>query len=124
MKKYKIPLIVVACIILIELALSNRKCKVFYVKNNPFGFNANTIAPLGIFINEKQKGNTYLLAHEICHWNQYKRYGFFGFYLMYLFSSIFGYDKNQMEIEARYLETEYCKKNYTECVSNGTAITV
>ena len=34
-----------------------------------------------------------------------------------------GYDKNPYEIEARSVEDEYCKLNYTECVRSGKSNT-
>lgn len=36
----------------------------------------------------------------------------------------FGYDKMPLEIQARTNESEYCKKNYTECVRKGIAKTI
>lgn len=42
------------------------------------------------------------LRHELCHVQQYRQHGFFGFIVKYLIESIrHGYDNNRFEIEAR-----------------------
>jgi len=98
---------------------------IYYVKDVGNGFNARTVPPFGIFINESQKGNVALLEHELVHWNQYQELGLLGFYDQYLNeANQYGYDNIPMEVQARFLECEYCRYNYTECVRNGWAITV
>jgi hypothetical protein len=48
-----------------------------------------------------------LLLHELCHVQQYRRYGFFGFLARYLWYSLrFGYYNNPLEVEARRAERE------------------
>jgi hypothetical protein len=103
----------------------NDKPRIFYVKKVPFGYNGFIIPPFGIVIDEKQKGNKNLLLHELVHWSQFRREGFLLFLLNYAYQAQkVGYDKNPYEIEARYMESEHCKNNYTECVRKGTAGTV
>lgn len=46
------------------------------------------------------------VRHECCHIRQFKRYGFLGFLLRYLWESIrHGYYNNRFEVEARNAET-------------------
>lgn len=48
-----------------------------------------------------------LLAHELQHVRQYKRYGFLPFIFLYLLESLRkGYHNNKFEIEARQAERE------------------
>ncbi|MFZ1529451.1 MAG: DUF4157 domain-containing protein [Ferruginibacter sp.] len=45
------------------------------------------------------------LKHELCHIEQFRRYGFFSFIFMYLYESVkHGYYNNKYEIEAREAE--------------------
>lgn len=98
---------------------------IFYVRFLPFGFNGMIIPPFGIFILLKHKGNVNLLNHELIHWKQYKRMSLFVFYFTYLFEMLkYGYDLAPMEIEARYVESDFCKLNYSDCVRSGVAKTV
>lgn len=101
------------------------KPKVYYKKRLANGYNARTIPPFGIFIDEKHKGNQNLIDHELKHWEQYQKKGLVNFYLDY-YSEFqqYGYDNMPMEIEARFIEDSYCKTNYTYCVRNGIAKTV
>ena len=47
------------------------------------------------------------VKHEICHINQFKKYGFYTFIIKYLYESIKnGYDNNKYEVEARNAENE------------------
>lgn len=47
------------------------------------------------------------VKHERCHVRQYKKYGFVGFLVRYLWESIrHGYYNNRFEVEARAAETE------------------
>jgi len=88
-------------------------------------FNAMTIPPFGIFIDEKQKDNKALLDHEMVHWKQYQELGLLKYYGKYMSeTSDGGYDNSAMEKEARTNESGYCQDNYTECVRNGVAQTV
>jgi hypothetical protein len=70
---------------------------------------ATTIPPFGIFIEEKFKnegdGKGSLLAHELIHWKQYQKMGFFNFYYEYLSEYIKHGRVNDhwMEVEARKL---------------------
>ena len=46
------------------------------------------------------------VKHEFCHIHQFKKYGFIGFLVRYLWESIrHGYYNNRFEIEARNAET-------------------
>ena len=45
------------------------------------------------------------VKHEMCHIDQFKKYGFLNFILMYLFESVrHGYYDNKYEVEARESE--------------------
>ncbi|MGG8495969.1 hypothetical protein ACQY1Q_06110 [Tenacibaculum sp. TC6] len=102
-----------------------KQVKVYYVDSMPFGFNGLAIPPFGIFIDKKHKGNKNLLLHEIVHWKQFQENGLLLFLIKFFFYQIkYGYDKNPMEIEARFNESDFCKCNYTFCVKNGIAKTV
>lgn len=97
-----------------------------YIRKSLNGnYNAQTIPPFGIFVREDQMHNDALLAHELVHWRQYQQRGLIRFCFDYAKElETYGYDKMPMEQEARFMETQYCKDNYTECVRNGTAKTV
>ena len=46
------------------------------------------------------------VRHEVCHIQQYQRYGMIGFLTRYLWESLRkGYDGNRFEVEARAAET-------------------
>lgn len=104
----------------------NRKAApVYYVNWLPFNFNGLSLPPFGIFIRKEQQHNEALKLHELVHWKQYKRYGLFLFLLKFVYHQAKdGYDKNPLEIEARFNESDFCKANYTHCVRNGLAKTV
>jgi hypothetical protein len=66
-----------------------------------FGFAGITLPPFGIFVLAERIDDRRLRRHEYCHWMQYQRMGFWGFYLKYLWYSVrYGYRNNPMEIEA------------------------
>lgn len=91
----------------------------------PFGFNAVTIPPLGIFIREDQSGNVNLLNHEMVHWKQYQRMGLIPYYWNYGIGYLrHGYELHPMEQEARFAEDDYCRTHYVECVRSGRSKTV
>lgn len=91
----------------------------------PFGFNAVTIPPLGIFVRADQAGNKNLLDHEMVHWHQYQRMGLIPYYWKYAVGYLqHGYELHPMEQEARFNEDEYCRTHYVECVRSGKAKTV
>lgn len=78
--------------------------KLFRSFNPPkwWRFRAITLPPIGIFIRTEHSSNQQIKRHELVHWEQYKRYGLFMFYAMYLWYSIwYGYWDNPMEVEAR-----------------------
>lgn len=98
---------------------------IYYIKSLPFGFNGLTIPPFGVFILEELKEAKELRLHELVHWEQYRREGLLQFIINYnRANSQYGYDGNPYEVEARYLESDFCQSNYTYCVRNGLAITV
>ncbi len=98
---------------------------IHYVDFVPAGFNALTIPPVGIFIHSKHRGNAELLQHELIHWQQYQREGLLPFWFNYAGGHIIhGYDANPYEIEARANESDFCKRNYSQCVRCGLAKTV
>jgi hypothetical protein len=55
---------------------------------------------------EELLGNQRWLAHELKHIEQFRRYGFFRFVVLYIVESIkHGYANNRFELEAREAET-------------------
>ncbi|MDT9500409.1 hypothetical protein [Capnocytophaga canimorsus] len=117
--------IFVFILLLVDYIIRNSKPKIYYRDNIIFGYNAVTIPLFGIFISSKEKDNLNLLNHELVHWQQYRRMGFILFYFRYFFEMIYyGYDASPMEIEARYIENDFCKLNYSHCVRNGLSNTV
>lgn len=128
--KAKYVILSVAGASVLALLFLNEKAKkqqpkVFYTKKLPGNFNAQTIPPFGVFINESQKDNHELLNHELIHWQQYQKMGLFKFYLKYLKQyNQYGYDKMPMELEARRNESKWVQDNYTQAVQNGYAKTV
>lgn len=97
-----------------------RRPKVYYVDWLPGNYNGFA-TPFGLIITKKNKGSRVLYNHELVHYYQQKRGGLF-FYIDYLMEHITkGYDGNKYEIEARFEESDFCKKNYTHCVRNGLA---
>ncbi len=120
-----IVVVVVFFVLVINEKNKNQAPTIYIKRNKSGGYNANTLPPFGIVVNEKEKDNTALLHHELIHWEQYQREGLARYYFNYLIESLLhGYDGNKYEIEARANETGYCKKNYTECVRTGKATTV
>ena len=108
------------------LAQAN-KPKFIIRKKLPYNFNAQTLPPFGIFIQEEDRNNQSLINHELKHWAQYQKTGALIFYLRYMVQkATYGYDKMPLEIDARLSvgESQYCAENYSECVRNGDAITI
>ena len=106
-----------------------RKCPpALFVRDSlPFGFNAITLPPIGVFVKKKHLGNKRLMIHELAHWQQYQRMGLIGFYYKYFSElAVDGYDGSGMEREARRAagECDGCVNSYTDCVRNGFACTV
>lgn len=120
-----ILLIIILVLYIILKERRSQAAKVYYVKKLPGNYNAQTIPPIGVFISESERGNAALLNHELAHWQQYQKKGLLLFGFNFLKENIIkGYDLNAYEIAARSNESDYCKINYTECVRNGTAVTV
>ncbi len=70
-----------------------------------FGYGGITLPPLGIFILAERINEAPLIRHELAHWAQYQRMGFFRFTWAYLTGLIrHGYRNHPMEIEARRAE--------------------
>ena len=91
----------------------------------PFGFNAMTIPPIGIFVNRCNVDNKKLLCHELMHWKQYQDRGLIPFYVGYAIQKIrYGYDRMPMERECRVGENDYARDNYTDAVRSGHAETI
>ena len=88
----------------------------FYtVKKLPFNFRACCVPPFGVFILEENLSDEDILKHEAIHWKQYKRMGFFMFYLRYFFQLFFiGYYTMPLEMEARQFLDDHQKWNYKE----------
>jgi hypothetical protein len=103
----------------------NDNPKIYFRKNMFGNYNGRTIPPFGIFIKESQRENKNLIEHELIHWKQYQRLGLSKFYSQFKNElQQYGYDKAPLEIEARFIENDFCKTNYTECVRNGKSLTV
>ncbi len=119
-------LAIIGIMVLYNHIQKNRpKPKIFVRKKLAGNYNARTIPPFGIFIKESEKENKMLIDHELVHWQQYKKLGLVKYYAQYLKQMReVGYDNMPMEIEARVNETDFCKKNYTECVRIGEAKTI
>ena len=120
-----VGLVALGLIIYNEVQKRNDNPKIYYRKKLYKNFNARTIPPFGIYLQEDQKNNKALIEHELVHWKQYQRMGLINFYSQY-FKELksLGYDLMPMEIEARKNESEFCKTNYTFCVRTGIANTV
>ncbi len=88
--------------LVVYLSLSKQP-KFFSVPSwlQPFAkFHAITLPPFGMFFSAGHYVESTVL-HEMVHWQQYKRFGVLGFYLLYLYYTLkFGYRNNPMEIEA------------------------
>lgn len=98
---------------------------IFYVDKIPFNYNGLTIPPFGIFIKKGLPNNENLVLHEMTHWQQFQRNGLLLFLVKYLlYNAKYGYDQNPFEIEARFMESDFCQSNYTYCVRNGLSVTV
>jgi|GEM_PF-1374247 len=103
----------------------NSNPRVFYCDWMVNNYNGYIVPPIGVFISKKQRENVALLEHELVHWKQFQREGILPFLFNYAKQAVnLGYDKNPYEIEARTVENEYCKRNYTECVRKGNSNTV
>ena len=90
-----------------------------------FGYNGFCLPFFGVVLNAKQAGNTLLIEHEMVHWHQFKRYGLLGFMARYLYHACtVGYDRNPLEVEARFREPDYVKYRYTDAVRKGESLTV
>jgi len=128
MKNILILTFIILFIIFIYYIMEQRKNfnpKIFLRNNLVNNYNGYIIPPFGVFIKESEKDNQALIEHEMTHWKQFQREGIIPFLINYSMEAFKnGYDKNKYEIEARTLEDDYCKENYTECVRNGTAKTV
>ena len=99
--------------------------RIYIRKKLSSGYNARTIPPFGIYIDESEQNNQELINHELVHWKQYQKKGLLNYYFRY-FNELneYGYDKMPMEQEARANESKYCKNNYTKCVRSGEANTI
>jgi hypothetical protein len=94
---------VVCLIFLFVLYLSVRKDKVYFIPFDiPGGQMAATVPPFGTFIEKKYKKDKSILRHEMAHWKQYHRMGFYSFYGTYFKEYIkYGRKNGPMEVEAR-----------------------
>jgi hypothetical protein len=91
--------------IFLFLFIISKKDKTYYIPFEiPGSQMAMTIPPFGTFIESKYKNNKSILKHEIIHWSQYHRMGFFKFYKTYITEYIkYGRKYGPMEVEARKL---------------------
>lgn len=98
---------------------------IILVDSLPGNMNAICFPPVGIFLTREQADNMNLIEHEIVHWQQYQELGLLPFYLSYAGQyCLYGYDQMKMEQDARFIENDFCKVNYRQCVREGTAKTV
>lgn len=99
---------------------------IFYWKYT-FNYNGFIIPYVGVILNKNVKGiekENELIAHELIHWIQFKRYGATLFVLLYLIDVLLhSYDLSLFEIEARFNENDFAKYNYTYAVRNGLSKT-
>lgn len=126
MKKILIGLGIAALFIALknEQAIKNVP-KLILVGFLPFNYHALTIPPFGIFIRKDQASNKNLIDHEMIHWQQYQAMGLLKYHVTYLKDLlIYGYDQMPMEVKARFIEDDFCKTHYTECVRSGKAKTI
>jgi hypothetical protein len=100
MKKY-----IFISILAILIYSSLKEDKIYYIPFDiPGSQMAATIPPFGIFIESKYKTDKSMLRHEMVHWSQYQRMGFFGFYSTYISEyKKYGRKHGPMEVEARKL---------------------
>lgn len=98
--------------------------RIFYRAKLINNYNGYIIPPFGVFIKSSEKENTALIEHEMMHWKQFQREGLLRFLFNYGKHAVKdGYDKNPYEVEARTVEDDYCKHNYTECIRSGKSKT-
>ena len=95
------------------MATLTRPPKIYYLRWVVPPFRAMTIPPIGIIIRADLKGDDQILAHDLIHWRQYERMGFFLYYFRYFVQMLLiGYDTMPMEMEARQFDSEETKWNY------------
>jgi len=69
-----------------------------------FGYSAITFGR-HVFLSDEVYNDKRCLAHEQVHVNQYKRYGFIKFLIVYVYNHFkYGYYNNPLEVEAREAE--------------------
>lgn len=96
-------------------ATLKKQPKIYYVRWVLPPFRAMTIPPFGIIVRKDLKVDNQILAHDLIHWKQYERMGFFMYYFRYFMQMILiGYDTMPMEMEARRFDDEETKWNYRE----------
>jgi len=69
----------------------------------PSAYRAITLPPFGIWIRDTVSEEDFcgVLKHELVHWDQWRRYGTFGYYWRYFTGwVVYGYYDHPMEIEA------------------------
>ena len=78
--------------------------RIYSVKWIPGNADAITLPPFGVFVENDDTGDKYLLAHEKGHWQQYQERGFFGFYWWvfkdYVFYGLGRQDSDSIEVDA------------------------
>jgi hypothetical protein len=115
----------VAAITLYSVGARKKKPNLYVKDWLPFGFNAMTVPPLGVFIKRSHIANEKLLSHELRHWQQYRERGLLPYYFGYGLELVtWGYDGMPMERDCRQGESEFAKWNYTQAVRGGQSNTV
>lgn len=92
-------------VLVILISFTSRENQVYHIPFDiPGSQMAATLPPFGIFIESKHEGKKDLLGHEMVHWGQYEKMGFFGYYSTYISEYLkYGRMDGPMEIEARKL---------------------
>jgi|SRR5690606_3309739 len=99
----KLKTLFLIIVILVAILALSKRPKFFHVPKwlQPYAkFNAITLPPFGMFFS---KGNFVesTIKHELVHWEQYKRFGLLGFYMLYGYYTLkYGYWNNPLELEA------------------------
>lgn len=126
MKNVLIGLGVVTALVIIKNEIAIKQApKLILVGFLPYNYHAMTIPPFGIFIRKDQAQNQNLIDHEMVHWQQYQQMGLVAYHARYLKELLtYGYDSMPMEVKARFVENDFCKTHYTDCVRTGQAKTI
>ena len=68
------------------------------------GKDAISVPPFFTYIRKELRDNKEVIKHEECHWEQYRKMGFWKFYSQYIKEQFGGYENSKLELEC-YNET-------------------